>query len=508
MKLRHGFPSTCILFACVAIIAQLGAMGCGEDSPQPEPESRPAAAATVGVSTTDSSTVPPPAVEPPVTVNPNFAQKPKMSGYVTQMCLNVRREPGARAEIVGHLFRGDPINIFEEQRSGGGLWYRMNDAAGYIDGWVSARFISGERVEADFYMPPDYGEAMTPTVVKGITAKYVGVEACKSCHSKAHGEFALGEYGVWRDHFHSSAFQSLSKSYTREFAKKRGVGDPLTDWRCRKCHVTAYGVGSERLASTYRDEDGVGCEVCHGPGGDYLLSHWKGTAGFENREALGFRIFRSLEDRDKHCRSCHNPLSPTYKPFNVEAFSGAIRHWQREYDFNQIAEVLNAQAPASAQVAAVPPKPIPPSVESQAVPVTTRSASSNGSSGNGSVDPAPAAPARGSREIGFAADPNRLVGAPTQVMLNQNGRQRGQVFFPHFKHHKYVQAESEAENCLVCHHTTKPGSRPVACGDCHKVESTADAPNREKAFHGTCRACHQELQRGPRKCAECHNDNA
>jgi len=482
---------------------------------------------------------------PPAGRNENFTQSPKMVGYVSAVCINVRRSPGTQAPTAGHLFKGDRINIYEEQRSGGGVWYRMNDAAGYVAGWVSGRFVSGAPVKSDFTIPADYKEPRTPSVVTGVTAKYVGVEACRTCHNRPHGEFQLGEHGVWSYTYHNDAYKTLTRAYTRAIAKKRGVDDPVNDWRCKKCHVTAYGVPAERLGPDYSDEDGVGCEACHGPGGDYLLEHWEGKPGYANREAMGFRIFKDVAARENLCRSCHNELSPTYKPFNIEAFSAAIRHWQREYDYEKIAEELNKRAPAAEQAAKVPPKPIepPPSTAplSQEVspPVVTTSkpaasqetslpptttpvpAASRGASSPPVATPEPAkteavkdkpAPASATpappttKPAGKSiAVPARLASVPRNMTFNKNGMEKGEVFFPHLSHNKYVKPEKEAENCQVCHHTTKAGAQPVACGDCHKLQPTIDTPNREKAFHGTCRNCHQEEQAGPQKCSECHS---
>jgi hypothetical protein len=85
-------------------------------------------------------------------------------------------------------------------------------------------------------------------------------------------------------------------------------------------------------------------------------------------------------------------------------------------------------------------------------------------------------------------------------MLDLNGN-KGQVFFPHHDHLDYVTAESEADNCQVCHHKTSPPAVPPSCGSCH---GTGDAPSRKDAFHGTCKNCHRE-EGGPTKCTACHN---
>jgi hypothetical protein len=247
-------------------------------------------------------------------------------GYVSAMCLNVRTSGSAMASVVGFVFKGDRLSVHETRND----WSRVTSASGDISGWVSRAYVSNSPVEPGFVMPDDYGDPKTPTVIEGISAKYVGAAACKRCHSKPTSKFPQGPYGVWRDHFHSTALVSLGRPYALAFAKKRRVGNPTRDWRCFKCHVTAYGVPASRLAPTYRDEDGVGCEACHGPGGDYLEPHTDPNFDRKKLAAMGFRLLRDIDERDRLCRRCHNELSPTYKPFNVESFSTIIRHWENE----------------------------------------------------------------------------------------------------------------------------------------------------------------------------------
>jgi hypothetical protein len=431
------------------------------------------------------------ATEAVVEANPNFSQPPTLSGYVTAICLNIRSDANNRAEVVGHLFKGDAVNIFESRNG----WSRINDAAGYVDGWVAGQYISGNPVPSGFTIPDDYKEPRTPTVVTTVSAKYVGVAACKQCHSRPHGEFPLGEYGVLSNHYHAVAYATLSRAYAKKAAERRGIANPLSDWRCLKCHVTAYGVAAERLGPDYTHQEGVGCEACHGPGGDYLNDHWEGKPGFAEREARGFRMFSNLQEREMMCRACHNELSPTYKPFNVEAFSKAIRHWDDSGDYAGIVENL-PPTPATTPPKPAPAPPPPPPPASKAVSSAGLDFGKGGTKSAGQAKVTETT-AKASEEK------DRLFNTPKDMMLDLNGT-KGKAFFPHFKHHKYVSAEKEAENCLVCHHTTKAGQRPVPCGDCHKMDPTPKTPNRQDAFHGNCRDCHREEGAGPQKCTECH----
>ncbi len=429
-----------------------------------------------------------------------FEPKPVLKHvYVRALCLNVRRSPGTSGDNIGFVFQGDRLSVLEISQTGNTEWYLINDDAGFVEGWISARYSSDTPVKSTYthVNPDEYRGAKTPTVIEGISAKYLGVAACISCHDEPHAGFAKGPYGVWRDHFHSSAFQTLSRNYTKAFAKKRGIVDPVTNWRCRKCHVTALGVPPERLGPKYRDADGVGCETCHGPGGDYLHEHYKEDADQAALAAMGFRVYRNLEDRDKLCRSCHNTLSPTYKPFNVLEFSKAIRHWETEFTVKVVdpeqepiigeREPVEQPEPISdaeltALVTPPPPEEVPETNFSQGTPTT-----------------APITP---------TSNNPLLAGIAKEWILNRTG-ERGAVFFPHLAHVvNNVRMEGEGSVCQVCHHTTQPGFRPTNCsdGNCHKFESTL-VVSREKAFHNTCRTCHREENAGPQTCSECHKQD-
>jgi hypothetical protein len=444
-----------------------------------------------------------PVLEPEILPNPNFARQVIKQGFVSTQCLNVRAGASRASEITGHVFKCDRLDIFEIQSG----WYRVNDAAGYVDGWVSAAFISDSSVPCDFVIPEDYKAPKTPTVDETVSAKYVGVAACVPCHDKPHAGFAKGPYGVWRDHFHAEALETLGRPYSKAFAKKRGIDDPVNDWRCRKCHVTAYGVSADRLGAKYRDEDGVGCEACHGPGGDYLNKHYGPNVNEQELKAMGFKVYSDLSQRDQLCRACHNELSPTYKPFNVEAFSAAIRHWGSEY-------TINVREENPTEVVIAEPTPVEkPKVEPvfekfpDPPPVAERAKAADPPKPAAQPKPEPPQPKPAAKPAASGGGGGRLAGVPDTWMLDLKG-EKGKVFFPHVKHQKYISGFKEAEVCLVCHHKSKANERPGNCSDgaCHKFEATAVA-NREAAFHGSCRTCHREEGSGPQKCSECHSQS-
>ena len=114
----------------------------------------------------------------------------------------------------------------------------------------------------------------------------VGAAACKECHSAQH---------KWakRDP-HSGAMALLHKS---------PEGDKSGDASCVRCHATggAYGPGAPRdTPSDFRVDEGVGCESCHGPGGEHVKAPTR-----TNIVALGGScpvcVIESI------CTSCHTP---------------------------------------------------------------------------------------------------------------------------------------------------------------------------------------------------------
>jgi hypothetical protein len=413
----------------------------------------------------------------PFELDRDFVDQSGRFGYVTAMCLNVRTSGSSNANVVGFVFKGERLAVQETRDN----WSLVTNASGDVSGWVSLDHISSAPVTPDFIMPEDYGDPKTPTVVDGISASYVGVAVCQRCHNKPSASFPQGQFGVWRNHFHSAAFESLGKSYALAFAQKRRVGNPQKDWRCVKCHVTAFGVPASRLAPTYREEDGVGCEACHGPAGNYLEPHTDPNFDKEKLTAMGFRVFKDLDERDKLCRSCHNELSPTYKPFDVASFSAVIRHWEMENN-DTIAKFSKAIAQGKDIVET------PTAFDK----FTARVASPTTEIAAGSPEPV-TTPLR-----------PRLAGIPDDWRLNTRGT-RGRVFFPHFKHlDKFLAAGTKQEVCQVCHHTTAAGARPTNCSSgCHLFTIT-EVSRREDAFHGTCRTCHRQEKRGPQQCSECH----
>jgi hypothetical protein len=149
------------------------------------------------------------------------------------------------------------------------------------------------------------------------TAKYVGSEKCKVCHKAAsRGD----QYSVWEKSLHAKAYATLGTEQSKEVAKKAGVtGDPQKAAQCLKCHVTGYDAPAAVKDASFKQSEGVGCEVCHGPGSLYkTLAVMKNlAAGAQDPKEVGF-----IAGDEATCLKCHNTDSPTYKEFKyIEAYA-------------------------------------------------------------------------------------------------------------------------------------------------------------------------------------------
>jgi hypothetical protein len=102
---------------------------------------------------------------------------------------------------------------------------------------------------------------------------FTGWRTCAACHPKATAR--------WQSTNHAGAYATLVKK-DRQF-----------NVNCLICHVTGgEAVSTDRLATLPPELQGVGCEVCHGPG---------------RRHAEGHEKTRPRRVPETLCRNCHVP---------------------------------------------------------------------------------------------------------------------------------------------------------------------------------------------------------
>ena len=145
---------------------------------------------------------------------------------------------------------------------------------------------------------------------------FIGVGKCKMCHnSPAKG----AQYKKWKNSKHSHAYAALALEKAKTIAAEKGLGNPQQADECLKCHVTGHGADAVVLKDKYKVEDGVGCESCHGAGGDYWSM--KVMKSREAAVAAGLVIPSEVT-----CTKCHNSESPTFVEFDFATFSAKIAH--------------------------------------------------------------------------------------------------------------------------------------------------------------------------------------
>ena len=125
---------------------------------------------------------------------------------------------------------------------------------------------------------------------------YVGVRVCAGCHSAAG---IGGQYGKWLLSKHSAAYAVLAKPEGPEIAKLSGLRTlPQDSAICLGCHATAWSAEDWEKDETFHIEDGVQCELCHGPGSEYAS-----LEVMKDRQAA-MKAGLRMPDQD-FCINCH-----------------------------------------------------------------------------------------------------------------------------------------------------------------------------------------------------------
>ncbi len=166
-----------------------------------------------------------------------------------------------------------------------------------------------------------------------VSHRYVGSKKCRVCHMK--------QYKSWSATRMANAFELLKPGVRSEAKKKAGL-DPSADYtqdpKCLQCHTTGYGKkgGFVNLKDTPKLA-GVGCEMCHGPGGSYLKPEYMSLKNKNYKRADLVKVGLVNPPTKETCESlCHNAKSPFFdpkKPFNFEKrkSEGTHKHYPLRY---------------------------------------------------------------------------------------------------------------------------------------------------------------------------------
>jgi hypothetical protein len=142
---------------------------------------------------------------------------------------------------------------------------------------------------------------------------YVGASACKLCHK---AELQGRQYVIWGSSLHAKSYANLSSAKAVEIGKAAGVSDPAANPNCLGCHAPLAGKAPE-----LKDE-GVTCEVCHGPGSAYnKLSIMEDRAKAVQN---GLVLYPEAGAIEAHCLTCHQSAHGVV--FDFKASWDKIKH--------------------------------------------------------------------------------------------------------------------------------------------------------------------------------------
>ncbi|HVS16502.1 MAG TPA: multiheme c-type cytochrome [Thermoanaerobaculia bacterium] len=212
-------------------------------------------------------------------------------------------------------------------------------AAGLILLWLPVSGVAKQQGQE-----PAQPAAQPPVMQPG---KYLGAASCGSsnCHGSTialdQNEVLQNEYLTWLDGDpHSTSYNVLFNEESALIAKNMGLEGPAYEAQvCLDCHTTNVPA---RLQENRIDlDEGVSCEVCHGPASGWLAGHVE--AEWEHRDSVqnGMIDLRSISRRAQVCTGCHigkesvqvdHELIASGHPeliFELDNYTGALpQHWK------------------------------------------------------------------------------------------------------------------------------------------------------------------------------------
>jgi len=184
----------------------------------------------------------------------------------------------------------------------------------------SPLFLVGFLVAVICKADPQPKRTARPPEPAPAAAEFRGSGSCSAvaCHggiAPRAGLRVLGnEHTTWISHDrHSRAYQTLfadrSDRIVRNLAGNRPQYKPASeDERCLACHTTPRSANVLE-ATGWMNQDGVGCESCHGASARWLGFHttqeWRQIESPIQKEAFGFINTKSLAGRARVCAGCH-----------------------------------------------------------------------------------------------------------------------------------------------------------------------------------------------------------
>ena len=175
-------------------------------------------------------------------------------------------------------------------------------------------------------------------------AKFLGAQSCASTGCHGGGGTKQNQFLVWSvKDFHSQRpTATLTTARSKQIAEALDIKDPTADARCTSCHASLHDVLENLRGEYFKVSEGVSCESCHGPAGNWLRSHTRHDYTRADRTAAGMRDLQNLYVRANTCVACHqnvdNKILSAGHPeliFELDGQSVAEpKHWSAEKNGN------------------------------------------------------------------------------------------------------------------------------------------------------------------------------
>lgn len=162
---------------------------------------------------------------------------------------------------------------------------------------------------------PALGSAATgggaPTTPFLSTHQTVGTANCagSTCHGAVApwegGNILKNEYTTWsRLDAHTHTYEVLNNDVSKRIVRNLGYKEPATEVKiCLDCH--AHNPPPNQRGERFIPTEGVGCEGCHGPAGDWIGTHTEpGNTHAANLEKGLYPTNQPIAQA-KLCLSCH-----------------------------------------------------------------------------------------------------------------------------------------------------------------------------------------------------------
>lgn len=149
--------------------------------------------------------------------------------------------------------------------------------------------------------------------------KYTGTKSCSTadCHGAAEPKAGpqLTEYTTWsKKDSHAKAFNDLYNKDSKAIATAMQIKNAAQSEKCTSCHTKVVDKANVAEGQTWVLQNGVSCEVCHGPAEKYLKPHTKQTdPKWEHAESIknGMIDLRDTVAWAESCVACHLAIDHT-----------------------------------------------------------------------------------------------------------------------------------------------------------------------------------------------------